>query len=258
MAELAEGGDVTGTDDVVERLQRMLEDYRRQRGRRPARRARAVRTGLDALDRALPHGGLPTRAVTEVLFGAPGAGAMSLALGVAGRAAGDGRPVVVVDSEGDLYPPAVARVGLSVEQLLVIRPRRAADGVWAADQSLRCPAVGAVVVRVGKLGPSQSRRLQLAAESGDNLGLIVKPYSSRERTFAAVQIVLEPEAAGEQADPAGQADRVCLVRVTVLKVREGKPAAPFIVGLDDEAGFVPVHSVAVDRSSRARRRRVGA
>jgi len=46
--------------------------------------------------------------------------------------------------------------------------------LWAAEQALRCGGVAGVIVEIG-MGPDlkESRRLQLAAEAGRSLGLIV-------------------------------------------------------------------------------------
>jgi hypothetical protein len=281
MPKPAAQGGVVRPEQVVERLRRMVEDYRRSRGSRPsAGHARAVRCGLDPLDQALPDGGLPIGAVTEILCAAPGLGATSLALRTAHRAAADGRTVVVVDSRGDFYPPAAIPCGMDLDRLLVIRPRKTQDALWAVDQSLRCPAIAAVVAWLDRLRPEQSRRLQLAAEAGMGLGLILKPATGREKSFAAVRMLIEPvteeaaqnqlptksipstacEASGDSIpggrDGSGCSVRLC--RITVLKVREGMPGGPFIVGLDDEAGFVPVPAVPSDRPSESARRRESA
>ena len=184
-----------------------------------------------------------------------GVGVMTLALGVARRAANGSRTVVVIDARDDFYPPAAARLGIPIERLLVIRSRRTADAVWAMDQSLRCPAVGAVIAWLDRLRPGESRRLQLAAEAGGTIGLVIRPRLVRERTFAAVRIALEPVPVDESTV---RGNRVRPVRISVLKVREGMPVEPFLVGLDDEEGFVSLPSVAVAGSSRAGGRRIGA
>jgi len=233
----------------------MLRDYRRQ-GRRFIDRELVVATGAEQLDAALPHGGLPNGAVTEILCDAPGIGATSFALRIAGRAAPEDRPIVLIDGADDFYPPAARRLGLQVDQVVVVRPRQLEDAVWAADQCLRCPAVAAVVARIDRLEAGQSRRLQLAAESTGNLGLILRPQSGSQRSFAAVRIALTLLAAGPAAITASTGRGP--MQITLLKVREGMPAGPFVMGLDDEAGFVPLHSMVVNRSAGDEQRRVGA
>lgn len=53
-------------------------------------------------------------------------------------------------------------------------PRRT-DRLWAIDIALRCPGVDAVIADASGLTMPESRRLQLAAESGRTLGLLLRP-----------------------------------------------------------------------------------
>jgi len=161
------------------------------------------------------------------------------------------RPIVLIDAGGDVYPPAVAALGISPDRLLVVRPRWASDALWAAEQALRCPAVGAVVATSLAPDGAQSRRLQLAAESGGTLGLILGPARRRETTFAAVRLLLEavPLTGGWPSAPPG--GRWC--RVSLLKVREGMPVEPFIAELEDETFDVPVFPACADRAERRQR-----
>ncbi len=241
-------------DDRLRRLRAMLERYRRRRGHRSER---FVPTGLARLDRALPHGGLPGGAVTEILSPFDGVGATTLALRAAVAAAQRSRPVVVVDTRGDFYPPAMWRLGMEVDRLLVIRVRRPDEVVWAVDQSLRCSAVAAVVAAVPRLDDAASRRLQLAAENGGGVAILLRPDSRGRHSFAAVQMRVEPVAfqAGGMEPPLS-APRLC--RVTLIKVREGTPVEPFVIGLDDETDIGPLLPVPdrrpVDRGPRVGRR----
>ena len=64
----------------------------------------------------------------------------------------------------------------------------ARDELWALDQALRCPGVSAVWTWIDRLDPPAFRRLQLAAETGRTLGLLVRPASVRGRpTWSDVQ-----------------------------------------------------------------------
>jgi len=68
----------------VARLRHALDEVRRRRAWRAGWTRRWVPTGLAALDAALPGGGLPCGAVTEILCDTPGVGAMTVALRTAG------------------------------------------------------------------------------------------------------------------------------------------------------------------------------
>ena len=165
------------------------------------------------------------------------------------------RSVVVVDTAGDLYPPAVWQRGLSPHQLVVIRAGDAKTAFWSVEQSLRCPAVAVVVASMGSLDVRQSRRLQLAAESCGCVGLVLQGDRRRGRSFAAVRMLVEGVSSG---DASGGAERrsgvermilgdARLCRITLLKVREGAPAGPLLMDLDHETGACAIPTLPVDR-----------
>ena len=267
----------------LRRLRRMLEGYqrRRRRGGRPS-----VPTGVARLDEALPHGGLPTGAITEMLSPFEGAGAMELAFRAARAAAGGSRTIVVVDTRGDFYPPAAWRLGIAQDRLLVIRAPQIDQALWVIDQTLRCSAVAAVVAPIPRIDRASSRRLQLAAESTGAVGLLLRSASDRGHSFAAVQMLVEPvnpvaHLVGGTGKlclpvsddlgtcPGAQADNhdICrafgfafsrLCRVTLLKVREVMPVEPLLIGLGDETGSEPLLPVPGHRSTGLVRRRVSA
>ncbi len=197
----------------------------------------------------LPQGGLPAGAVTEVLAAEDGVGSMSLALRVAQRAAGSDGRVIFVDTWGDFYPPAAFAMGLVSQQLVVVRSRRAAEALWACDQALRCRGVSAVIARLRYLDGRTSRRMQLAAESSGAVGLILRPAANGARTFAAVQL---------RVDPGGAAGGGRACRISILHVREGMPVDPFVIELGHETGTLPLHAVPVDRAGASAVRLVGA
>ncbi len=275
-------------DVTLDRLRKLLNRHQQRSRVAPG----VVSTGFERLDEALPGGGLPSGSVIEVLSGGSGTGAWTLALRIAGCRLGIAdfgctqsatRDVVVVDCDGDFYPPAAMAMGFSADRLLVVRVRKSADAFWATDQALRCRAVGAVIATRLVLDAAGSRRLQLAAEASGGVGLVLAPASSRSHTFAAVQLLVEPVSWGHyesqsgvawprlrghenvrsrRADakhahasggmPPGVARRF---RITVLKMRGRKPVEPVIVGLSDESFDVPLSSVPTDRTASDRARR---
>jgi hypothetical protein len=83
-------GERNDPSEIVRRLRGELERFHRRRAQRAGWSRRFVPTGLVPLDAALPYGGLPCGAITEILFDAPGVGAMSLALRIVSRCLGGG------------------------------------------------------------------------------------------------------------------------------------------------------------------------
>lgn len=255
------------------RLAALAEQVRRlsRRGAEPLR----CPTGLAALDRAL-GGGLIRGAIHELIAPAEAAPARTIALLAASRARGtwNGRPrdeeakggpsrrgdgwILYFDTALDFYPPAAARLGVLLERLLVVRTGRLADVLWACEQALRCTAVAAVVLPVRSMEPGVSRRLQLAAEAGGGIGLIIRRDETGP-TFAATRMKVRAEgvkgsgdrgtgSAGHCFSPilrspgslipfSAQDVRRCLL--TVLKLRDGSPPGPLMLELPDAAGDVP-------------------
>lgn len=127
------------------------------------------------LEALLPSGKKERGMLMEWLTENEGSGTLSLALLLAAEKLEAARVLVVVDAVQEFYPPVVASLGISLSQLIVLRPRSHPDLLWGLEQSLRCPGVSAVVCRLGKVDPRAYRRLQLAVESGGGLGMLVRP-----------------------------------------------------------------------------------
>jgi hypothetical protein len=58
--------------------------------------------------------------------------------------------------------------------MVVVRPSRDDDELWAIDQALRCPGVAAVLAWPGRMQANAMRRLQLAARASGAVGLLVR------------------------------------------------------------------------------------
>jgi hypothetical protein len=205
-----------------------------------------VSTGVPALDRLLPRGGFTPGSLVEYL----GLG-VSLALAAA-RSTCQDRPLLVVDPLRQLH---AAAWGIELSRTVVVRPASAADELWACDQALRCPGVGAVLARLERLQQRDFRRLQLAAESGGTFGLLIRPARLRgQPTWADVQWLVQP-----CPSPGGWR-----LQVELLRCRGGTGGGSAVLELDDtlnwrEAKYAnPVHSSAELAHPAAARRRSGA
>jgi hypothetical protein len=139
---------------------------------------------------------------------------LSLPLLAAREACREGGLLVVIDPARTFYPPAAAVWGIDLQRLIVVHPKSARDAVWAGVQSLRSPAVAAVWMdcSAGLLDCSRGlrprrkaaglteagyserafRRLQLAAQAGRAVGLVVRPVSARgQPSWADVRLGVE-------------------------------------------------------------------
>ena len=230
---------------IVGMLRKKLEDHHRCCARRAGWTRRTVPTALTAVDAALPRGGLPCGAITEILSDEPGVGSMSLAMRIAVQSVGDGqnrRSIILVDTFGDFYPPAACQHGIALDRLIIIRTKNEKDAFWVVDQSLRCSAVATVIAPLMGLDERLSRRLQLAAASSGCLGLILRPRPQRAKSFAAIRMLVEKVEHGESIR---SPQYRCLI--TLLTVREGTPTEPLLVDLQHETGALPLPPLPVDR-----------
>ena len=172
-----------------------------------------VSSGCVAFDRFLPRGGLRRGSLVEWLSASCGSGAGTLALMAAREASRAGGAIVVMDRKHWFYPPAAAALGVDLKNLILVRTTKEQDEMWALDQALRCPGVAAVWAPLDeKLDPRNFRRLQLAAESGTSIGLLLRPAKVRgQPSWSDLQISVTPR-------PSQNVDRR-IVHVEILRCR---------------------------------------
>jgi hypothetical protein len=151
-----------------------------------------IATGSPAFDAVL-RGGFRRGSLVEWL-GDEGSGATALAWSVAWSAAaqvcGERQLVVIVDPQRRFYPSAAARSG-DLRNIVIAHPANRRDQEWTLNQALGCAGVAAVLSWPEKLDDRAFRRLQLAAERGRTLGLIVRDSSRLgEPSWADVRLLV--------------------------------------------------------------------
>lgn len=148
-------------------------------GRHPAAATDGEPTGHAALDDLLPQRGWPRRALTELLLPADGVGELALLMPTLARLSREGGTLALIAPPYLPYAPAWQAAGIDLGVLHVIEasPR---DALWAFEQCLRSGACAAVVGWPRQADAQALRRLQVAADSGDCLGFVL-----RDRKHAA-------------------------------------------------------------------------
>ena len=187
----------------------------------------------DEIDGALPGGGLARGALHEVLAADPGAAAAFCAL-ILARATGS---VVWISATPDAWPPGLSAFGLDPADLVMVRADRPADGLWALEEALRSPAVAGALLTVRGTPPDMvaGRRLQLAAEAGGGIGLLlladmeqVAPSPARTRWRV-------------DATAAEDMERPCW-DLALLRCSGGRPGAWPVTWERDTATLAPCHA----------------
>lgn len=190
---------------------------------------------IPALEQILPEQGLPMGSLVELLSAA-GAGAWTLGLLLARQALAprgvSPRSLVVVERTRCFYPPAAARFGVDMERLIVIRHATQRELHVAANLALRCPAVGAVLLCCDRLSALEFRRLQLSAETGGGIGILLREAAALPTpSFATLRLLVS-------AVPTLAACH--RLKVEVVRCRGGKGERSLILEIDDATSAVRV------------------
>jgi protein ImuA len=137
------------------------------------------------LDAHLPGGGWPLAALTELLLPHAGVGELQLVSPAIAACMSDSRQALLIGSPHRLYGPALPALHWHLQQLLLIEADDNADRLWAAEQALKCPAIGALMVWLPRVRVDQLRRLHLAAMASETLVFVLRPLASRDESSPA-------------------------------------------------------------------------
>ncbi len=220
------------------------------------RRREALPFGVGAVDSALATGGLRLDALHEVAPASGGLGddaAATLFLaGIAARAWG---PVLWVVRRHDLFAPGLAQTGLAPERLIYAEAGSDADLLAIMEEGVRHRGLGAVIGEAKRADMTATRRLQLAAEGGRTIVLLMR------RPAKADADPLEPPSAAATrwrvaAAPSARlpAPGVGRARWRVELVRQrGGDSATWTLEACDDTGRCALAADLADRSAAARR-----
>jgi protein ImuA len=169
-----------------------------------------------AIDAALPWGGLARAGLHEITGPDIGAVTAFAALILARTE----NTVLWIGPEPNAWPPGLARFGLRPEHLVFVHAGSAQDGLWAMEESLRCPGIGGALLELREIDLTAARRLQLAAESGGPIGLLLRGDAETGQASPAltrwrVSPIAGTGAAHDLGDPGWRLD--------LLRCRGGKP-----------------------------------
>ena len=184
-------------------LQDLIASRQLWRGRTTAPVESAQPTGHASLDGALPTGGWPEGALTEILLPADGVGEIDLLVPTLVRLTQAKHRIVLVTPPYVPYPPGWQARGVSMAYVHVI-DAEPIEALWALEQCLRSGSCAAVIGWPRKIDHAGLRRLQVAAKTGNTLGFVF-----RDRCHAM------------QASPAALRLEIAVGRAVVVRKCQG-------------------------------------
>jgi hypothetical protein len=154
------------------------------------------------------------------------------------------------DPHHQLWPAGLQAQGISIDRLLILRPRKPADELWAMAECLRCKAIGVTVGSLDRLTQVEARRLQLAAEEGGGVGLLLRPMTAHSSTYAAATRWLVQPAVGDAV--------VQRWKIQLIHGQGRQVGRSVLLEFNREANSVCASEIVADRSHSAAPRIVSA
>ena len=153
----------------------------------------AMATGFPELDDRLAASGWPRGTLIECHCPESGIGEIRLFQRTMATCSGQQQNVFWVDPPHTPYGPGLGQSGMDLAHFFLVRTDDGEDRIWTLEQLLKCPAAGLVMGWSRSCNPAHLRRLQLAAESGDTMGVvIITAGTMRSSSPAPVRIALSP------------------------------------------------------------------
>jgi protein ImuA len=141
------------------------------------RRRPAMPFGIAEMDSRLADSGLRLDALHEVAASSIDlADDCSATLFLAGIAARTWGPVLWVVRRRDLFAPGLSQVGLAAKRILYAEAADDAELLAVMEEGIRHRGLGAVVGEARVADMTATRRLQLAAEGGRTIALLLKRH----------------------------------------------------------------------------------
>jgi protein ImuA len=236
--------------DRAARLAALRARVRRLEGFAEAGDHGVLPIGLPALDAALPGGGLPLACLHDIAAQRAGAGDDGPATGFAALLAarlaahaGDGPAgtVLWLTREDTLYPPGLSRFGLTPNRLIVARAVSQTDLLWSLEEAARSGAVAAVVGEAAAPGSIESRRLQLAAETGGATMLLLQTAGGEAGAAQPGTAATRWRVAAATSQPAPGGAGVGHERwqLDLVRCRGGRPGSWLVAWLGLGGGLTP-------------------
>jgi len=155
-----------------------------------------IPTGYPSLDTILPSKGWPPSTLIEMITPKWGIGELQLLLPLMKQVTQQKRWILWISPPYIPYAPALASAGVDIEHVMVVQPEASCkDALWTLEKALQTESCALVLSWLNWLPNGVIRRLQLAANSGNTLGVLFRERNIKNSP-AALQLKLHPKTDG--------------------------------------------------------------
>ena len=166
----------------------------------------SISTGFRELDRLLPHKGWPLGNTLEVLTTQCGAGELRLLMPAMAALTQQGFYIAWIAPPYLPYAPSLLQHGIDIRYVITIDKKiTQQDQLWSMERLLACKECGMALIWPTTYTTKNIRRLQLAAEKGNSIGILY-PHMHQSYSPAAIRISLHAIAVNQ-------------LHITLLKAR---------------------------------------
>ncbi len=177
-------------------------------------------TGFKELDAEL-QGGFPKQGVVDI-DSPVGIGELRLLLpNLHARQQSNGRLLVFIAPSMRINSEMLAEYGFNLQQVLVIHPDSPKEALWCAEQCLKSGCCQAVLLWHQAIEIHQVKRLQLAAEQGDALHVLLR---QNKQVSLSLPVSLGMRL---RAHPQG-------LNIEITKRKGGWPGRPFNLDMNQQ------------------------
>ena len=132
-----------------------------------------LNTGFPGLNTLLKTGGWPANHLIEIQVSQWGQGELQILLPLMARLSQAQQQLAWVAPPYIPYAPALQAAGIDLNYLLIIEQSEPSDAAWAAEKCLRHTAAAMVLFCLPSIDTRHIRRLQIAADKGRSLGVLL-------------------------------------------------------------------------------------
>jgi len=213
-------------DAKREILQKLQQDILLWQGFKPQSVGKAERIGLGEIENSFPGGVFPKKAIHEFITVQPEHSAASdgFIAGLLSVLMDNGAACVWVSTARNLFPASLSLFNVEPERVIFMDVHSEKDALWITEEALKCEGLSAVVAELNNVSLIESRRLQLAVETGGVTGFILrKDANKKASTIATARWKISPLPSVTQEGLPG----IGFPRwqVELLKVRNGNPGS---------------------------------